>query len=84
MTTELILNMVISQVGEEKAKEILTMILSMADKMTEKEIFILKKFANKGVTLITTNSEDCKIAFPNGVDKPKQYELEKILREIEI
>lgn len=84
MTTELIVNAVISNVGEEKAKEILAMILSMADKMTEKEIFILKKFPNKGITLITTNSRDCKMNFPNGTDKPNQYEIEKIVRDIEI
>ena len=86
MTQEFIVRMVVQQVGEEKAKEILDMVLSMAEKMGDDQIYVLKKLKGKGVTLISTNSKDCVMNFPNATKEkpPSMFELEKIVKNIEI
>ena len=83
MDNDFIVNMVISQVGEEKAKEVLNMLLGLADKMSSDKIYVIKKLGAKGVCLISTNDGDCKIDFRDGA-KPVVTEIEKSLRDIEI
>jgi len=86
MDKQLIINMVVAQVGQEKAEEVLKMVLGLADKMGDNDIYILKRLKNKGITLISTNSNDCKMSFPNATvdNPPKMFEVEKIVRDIEI
>ncbi len=81
MDKDFLLNMVINQIGEEKAKEVLNMLKGLADRMQPDSIYMLKKLPNKGVTLISTKDNDCKINF---TAKPVQHELEKMLKEVEI
>lgn len=83
MTLDFLVNMVVGQVGEEKAKEVLEMILSLSDKMTDEKIYIVKRLGKRGVCLLGTDNKKCKIDFPNG-DNPTVTELEKSLRGIEI
>jgi len=82
MDKEFIINMVIAQIGEDKAKEVIDNILKLADKMDSNKIYIIKRLGDKGICLISTNSDECKINFPNG-DKPTVIELETELRKIE-
>lgn len=86
MQTQLLVNMVVGQVGQEKAEEVLKMLLGLADKMGDNDIYVLKKLKGKGITLISTNSNDCKMSFPNATKEnpPKMFEIEKIVRDIEI
>ena len=83
MEIDFIVNMVVSQVGEEKAKEVKSMLLGLAEKMSSDKIYILKRLGTKGVCLISTDSKECKINFPNG-DNPSIIELEKMLEKIEV
>ena len=82
MGIDFIVNMVVSQVGEEKAKEVKGMLLGLAEKMTSDKIYILKRLGSKGVCLISTNEDECKINFPNGT--PDIIELENMLKKIEV
>lgn len=80
MTQEMMIDFAIGQVGEEKAKEVVGMILKLADKMSSKQVYMLKKIPQKGVCLIMTNED---IAVTKFTEKPKLIELEKIVRGIE-
>jgi len=83
MNLELIVNLLVGQVGEEKAIEIKEMILSLGNKMSTEDIYIIKKFPSKGVCLISTNRKDCTMSFMDG-STPKVTELERIVKDIEI
>lgn len=83
MQLDFIVNMVVSQVGEEKAKEVKSMLLGLADKMSSDKIYIIKRLGEKGVCLISTSSVECKINFPSG-ENPQIIELEKMLRNIDV
>ena len=81
MTQEMMINFAIGQIGEEKAKEVVDMLLTLTEKMSEKQMYIVKKIPNKGICLISTNSNVCNVKFS---EKPSSViELEKIVREIE-
>ena len=54
----MIIGLVIDQVGEEKSKEILTMLKGLAGKMSDNKIYVLKKLPKRGVCIISTNSKD--------------------------
>ena len=84
MGIDMMVNMVISQFGEEKSKEVLNMILGMADKMSSDKIYMLKKLGKRGVCLISTDSKNCKVNFNDNNYKPQVTELENVLRKIEI
>ena len=84
MTTEIMINMAISQVGEEKSKEVLDQVLLLVDKMSSEKIYIIKKLGKRGVCLISTNTTDCKLGFPEMTEEPDITELENMLRDIEI
>jgi hypothetical protein len=83
MNKEMIINLVIGQIGEEKAKEVKGMILGLAGKMNTNDLYIIKKFPNKGVCLIVTNGTDCKTTFGEEAE-PKVIELENMLKDIEV
>ena len=83
MELDFIVNMVVSQVGEEKAKEVKGMLLGLADKISSDKIYILKRLGSKGVCLISTDTNECKINFPNG-ETPSIIELEKIVDKIDV
>lgn len=81
MTQEMMINFAIGQIGEEKAKEVVEMLLTMTEKISSKQLYILKKIPNKGICLISTSSDVCSVKFS---EKPSSVtELEKIVREIE-
>ena len=81
MDLDFFVNLVIGQVGEEKAKEVLDM---LADKVGDDKIFILKKLGKRGVCIISTDGTNCKINFPDEKYIPNIIDLEKIVRGIEI
>lgn len=78
----MMIDFAISQIGEEKAKEVVEMLIGLTSKMNSKTIYILKKIPKKGVCLIGTNTDECPLTFKAG-SKPSVTELEKIVREIE-
>lgn len=85
-TLDFIVNLIIQNVGQEKAVEIKTTALDFADKMDEKKMYVVKKLKGRGVCLIITNSDDCKMNFPSKTKEnpPDTIELETKLRGIDL
>lgn len=81
MDKEFIVNLIVSQMGEEQAKNIKDQLLTISEKMGENDILILKRLGERGVCLIITNSKEAHIDFEA---KPNTIELENILKDTDI
>ena len=81
MGIDFVINMVVSQVGEERSKELLSVLKNMASNMGDDTIYILTKVPNKGICFISTTKQNTPLSFQ---EKPSITEVEKIVNDIEI
>lgn len=83
MDIDFIVANVVSQVGEDKAKEVLGFLTNLVNKVGDNTI-IIKRVGSRGVCALITDGKKSTIDAVRFHEKPKLFEIESKIKEIEI